>query len=132
MGHKDRDLALVLTDGLGDLQRCKDKTTRGVEHEIDRHIVVRHLDGAQNLFGIVDVDITCDRKTEEPHGLLPVHQQDNPRFSLTLDLRNLAGSHRLKHLLLQHRLDRREYEENPEKITDRHGTLQSQDASYLP
>src|SRR5258707_1032902 len=67
-----------------------------------------------------------------PHGLLPVHQQDHPGFTLTLELRNLARPHRFEHLLLQHRLDRREYEEEPEKITDRHGILLSHDASYPP
>src|ERR1700675_684275 len=110
MGYKDRDPGLVLTDSLRDLQRREYKATRRVEDEVERHIGIRHLDGAQNVFGIVNVDVTRYWKTEEPHGLLPVHQQDHPRFSLALKLRNLAHPHSLKHLLPQHRLDRREYE----------------------
>ncbi len=130
MRYKYRDLTLVLTDRFCDLQCRKDKTTRRVEHEVERHVVVRHLDGAQNLFGIVDVDIACDGKPEEPHRLLPMHQQDHSRFSLAFEFRDLAHPHGLEHLLLQHRLDRREYEEKPDKITERHEVLLWHDISY--
>jgi hypothetical protein len=60
--HEDRDFRLVLTDRLRDLQRSKHETARGVQHEVDWHVDVRHLDGAQNVFGIVNVDVACNRK----------------------------------------------------------------------
>src|SRR5882757_7751583 len=123
VGHKDRDLALVLTDSLRDLQRGQDETARRVENEVEWHIGIRHLDRTQNVFGIIDVDVAGNRKTEKPHGLLPMHQQDYPRFPFALELRNLADAHGLEHLLPQHRLDRGEYEEEPDNITHRHGIL---------
>src|SRR6202041_121885 len=49
-----------------------------------------------------------------------------------VELRDLAHPHGLEHLLLQHRLDRREYEEKPDKITERHGVLLWHDISYSP
>src|SRR5882757_496270 len=135
VGHKDRDLALVLTDSLRDLQCRKYQTARRVENEVEWYIGIRHLDRTQNVFGIVDVDVAGNRKTEKPHGLLPMHQQDHPRFPFALELRNLADPHGLEHLLPQHGLDRREYEEEPDNITDRHGILlwlDTQTRSYPP
>src|SRR6202045_4338745 len=132
VGHKHRNLGLVLTDRLGDLQRRQYQTPRSVEDEVERYLGIRQLNGAQNLFGIIDVDVARDGKSEEPHGLLPMHQQDHPRFSLAFEFRDLAQPHGLKHLLLQHRLDRREYEEKPDQITERHETLLWHDISYSP
>ena len=40
------------------------KAARRVEDEVERHVDVRHLDGAQNVFGIVNVDVTRDWETE--------------------------------------------------------------------
>src|SRR5258708_15015146 len=125
----------MLTDSLRDLQCRKYETARRVENEVERHICIRHLDRTQNLFGIIDVDVAGNRKTEKPHGLLPMHQQDHPRFPFALEVRNLADTHGLEHLLPQHRLDRREYEAAPDNITHRHGILRWRDTqtpSYPP
>ena len=73
-----------------------------MQNEVERHIVVRHLDGAQHLLGVVDVDVAHEREAEQPHGLLPVHQQDHPRVPLPLELRDLARAHRFEHPLPQH------------------------------
>src|ERR1700730_3967519 len=97
--HKDRDLTLVLTESLGDLQRRKYEAARRVQDEVERHVWIGHLYGAKNLLGIVDVDVTCNRKTEQPHGLLSMHQQDHTRFALAFELRDLAHPHGLEHLL---------------------------------
>ena len=57
--HKDRAFRPVLTDRLRGLRRSKHETARRVEHEMVRHVRVRHLDRAQNVFSIVDVDVAC-------------------------------------------------------------------------
>jgi hypothetical protein len=49
----------VLTDSLGDLQRRKYEAARRVQDEVERHVGIGHLYSAKNLFGIVDVDVTC-------------------------------------------------------------------------
>jgi hypothetical protein len=82
-----------------------------VQDEVERHVGIGHLYSAKNLFGIVDVDVTCNRKTEQSHGFLTMHHQDHPRFSRALELRDFAHPHGLEHLLLQQWLDRREDEE---------------------
>ena len=94
-----------------------------MEDDVERHIVVGHLDGAQHLFGVVDVDVARNRKAEEPHRLLAVHEQDHAGVPLALQLRDLARAHRIQHALAQHRLQRREHEEKPKDISDRHGNL---------
>src|ERR1700730_11269157 len=78
--YKDRDLTLVLTDSLGDLQRRKYEAARRVQDEVERHVGIGHLYSAKNLFGIVDVDVTCNRKTEQSHGFLTMHHQDHRDF----------------------------------------------------
>jgi hypothetical protein len=40
-------------------------------------------------------------KPEEPHGFLPVHEQNDPRAAFSLQLRDLVGTHRLQHALSQ-------------------------------
>jgi hypothetical protein len=108
----------VVANRLRDLQRRKHQPARRMEDEVKRHVVVRHLDGAENVFGIIDVDVAHYRKAEQPHRLLPVHEQDHARVSLTFELRDLARAHGLQHALSQHRLDRGEHEEQPKKIAD--------------
>jgi hypothetical protein len=61
MGDKDRDLAKMFTQGPGDLQGRENQTARGVQDEIDRYFGIGELDGPNNLFGIIDINITEDR-----------------------------------------------------------------------
>jgi len=77
-GAQDRDLSLVFTNRLRDLQRCEYKAARRVQDEIERYVLVRHLDGAQNILGIVYVDVTCDRKAQQPHGFLAGARAGSP------------------------------------------------------
>ena len=97
-----------------DLQRRKHQSAGGVEDDVERNVIVRHLDRSQQLFGIIDVDVTHERKSQKPHGFLPVHEQNHTGVSLLFQLANLACAHGLEHPLTQHRLDRGEHEEQPE------------------
>ena len=125
MRHEDRDLGFVVANGLRDLERRQDQAARRVENHVERHIVVRHLDGAQNILRVVDVDIAGQGKTEESHRLLPVDEQNDPRISLPLQLRDLPRAHGVEHLLTQDGLQRGKDEEKPEKIRDMHDLLLS-------
>jgi len=71
---EDGDLGLVIADRLRDLQCSQHQPARCVQDEVEWHVFVGHLDGAKNLFRVVDVDVARNRKAEEPHGLLPVHE----------------------------------------------------------
>ena len=64
MGYEDRDLGLVIADRPRDLRRREHQSARRMEDDIEGDIVVRHLDGAQNVLGIVDVDVAHERKAQ--------------------------------------------------------------------
>jgi hypothetical protein len=72
---------------------------------------------------VLDVDAANEREAEQPHRLLAVHQEDYARAALALQLRDLARAHRVHHALLEHGLKRREHEEEPKDVADRHGCL---------
>ena len=95
--HEHRDLRLVLADRPGDLHGREHEPARRVQDDVERHVVVRHLDCAQNILGVVDVDVAHEREAQQPHGLLPVHQQDHARAPLGFELRDLARAHRIHH-----------------------------------
>jgi hypothetical protein len=97
----------------------------GVKNHVERYLVVRHLDGAQDFLGVTDVDVARERESQEPHGLLPVHEEYHPGISLLLQLRDLARPHGLEHALTQDRLQGREHEKEPEDISDGHVMLLS-------
>jgi hypothetical protein len=96
-----------------------------VKNHVERYLVVRHLDGAQDFLGVTDVDVARERESQEPHGLLPVHEEYHPGISLLLQLRDLARPHGLEHALTQDRLQGREHEKEPEDISDGHVMLLS-------
>jgi hypothetical protein len=125
MRHEDGDLGFVVANGLRDLERRQNQPARGVKNHVERHLVVRHLDGAQDFLGVIDVDVARERESQEPHDLLPVHEEYHPGISLLLQLRDLARPHGLEHALTQDRLQGREHEEEPEDISDGHVMLLS-------
>ena len=77
MRYEDADLRLVAADCAGDLQRREDEASGCVKDDVQRDVGAGHVDRAQHLFGVVDVDIAHDRKPEEFHRLLTVHEQDD-------------------------------------------------------
>jgi hypothetical protein len=52
-----------------------------------------------------------------------VHEQDNPRAPLSLELRNLSHPHRVQHALPDDRLQRRQHEKNPKDVEHAHEIL---------
>ena len=49
MRHKGRDLRFVVANSVRDLKRSQDEAARRVQNHVQRHVVVGHLDGAQNV-----------------------------------------------------------------------------------
>lgn len=78
-----------------------------MENDVQGDLAVRHLDGAQHLLGVVHVDVAHDGKSQEPHRLLTVYEQDHTGVPLALQLPYLPHPHRLEHALPQQRLQRR-------------------------
>lgn len=113
----------MVANSLRDLKRSQHEAARRVQNHVERHVVVRHLDGAQNVLRVIDVDIAGQWKTEKPHRLLSVHQQNDPGIPASLQLRDLSRPHEVHHLLTQDGLQRGKYEEKPEKIRDMHVLL---------
>ena len=132
VGHVDGAFGGVLLDRTGDLQGRQHEPARGMEHDVERHVAVGHLDRPQHRLGIVDVDVAHHRKAQKPHRLLAVDEEDHPRVPLLLDLGDLAGAHRLQHALLDDRLQRRDDEEDPEQIHDGHGRLLQRPSGVKP
>ena len=123
MGDEDGDLSLVAAEGARDLQRRENEPSRGVENEVQRDIGIGHVDGPQHLLGVVDVDIAHDRKPEEFHRLLTVHEQNDAGVPVALQLRDLAHSHRIEQALADHRLKRRQHEKDPKDVEHAHEIL---------
>ena len=48
------------------------------------------MNGAQNLFAVVNVNVTEYREAQQAHRFLSVHQKDEARFSFALDQTNHA------------------------------------------
>ena len=118
MRHKDRHLAWMRLDGTRDLG-CRDHhAAGGVQHDVQRHIRIGQLDGAQHLFGIVHVDIPHHRKAEETHGFLTVNQQDDARIALFFQLHDLPLAGRVQHAAAQQRLQGGKQEQQPDQAGD--------------
>ncbi len=116
MWYEHGDLPFVAADSTGDLQRREDETSRCVQNEVQGDVVVGHMDRAEDLFRVVYVDIAHDRKSEEPHRLLTMHEQDDAGVTLPLQLGDLPHPHGIQHALPQDRLKRRQHKEDPENI----------------
>jgi hypothetical protein len=84
-----------------------------MQHDVERHASVGHMNGAQDRFRVVQVDVPHQRKTQEAHGLLTVDHQDEAGAALLLDVGDLAPPHGVVEPLGDHRLDGREEKEDP-------------------
>jgi hypothetical protein len=123
MRYKDGDLRLVSADGVGNLQRREDEASRRVQDQVQWDFGIGHVDRPQHLFGVVDVDVAHDRKPEELHRLLTVHEQDDAGVSHPLQLRDFSHSHGVEQALPDDRLKRRQHKKDPEDVEHGHEIL---------
>ena len=120
VGDERGHLSRMALDRPGDLQGRQHQPTGGVEHDVAGHLRVGQVDGPDHLLGVVDVDVAEKGKPQKAHGLLPVHEEDHPRAPQLLDLGDQPLTGVLQHPLLEHRLERRQHKEDPEKVEDGH------------
>ena len=76
-----------------------------MQHDVERHCGVGQVDGAQEFFRIVHVDVAKHREPQETHCLLAVDQQDDPRAALTFDLADEPLTRCFEKALLENRLE---------------------------
>ena len=91
-----------------------------VKDQVDWDVRVGHVDGAEHLLRVVDVDVAEDGEAQQAHRLLTVDQQDDPRAALPLDLRDQPLARGVEVALLDDRLQRRDDEEQPEDVEHAH------------
>jgi predicted phosphoribosyltransferase len=70
-------LGPVVADSAGDLRSREDEPSWGVQNEVQGHILIGYLDRAQDLLGVIDVNVADEGKAQQPHRLLTVHEQDD-------------------------------------------------------
>ena len=58
MRHKHCNLRLVVADCAGDLDCGEHQAARRMQNDIQWHIRARHVNGAENLLGVMDIDVT--------------------------------------------------------------------------
>src|SRR5260221_11072779 len=81
------------------------------------------MDGAQDFFGIIHIDVAKNWKTQKTHALLAVHEKNDPGVSLALEPRDEPLPRRLQKTLLENRLKRREHKKHPNDIARCHSHL---------
>jgi len=82
VGNDGGDLCRVVGECACDLRGREDEASRRVEQDLDRAIVGRLLDRAQDALGVVDVDIARKRKAQQRERLLAVDECDHRRAAL--------------------------------------------------
>jgi hypothetical protein len=85
-----------------------------VENYVNRHIGIRQADRAQDVLGIVDIDVTDDGKAEQAHRLLAMDHSYYTGVSFSLEAQDSALASRFEHVLLHNRLECGYYEKKPE------------------
>jgi hypothetical protein len=117
---EDGDLAAVALERVRDLSGRQHEPARRVDDQVDRVVGVGQLDGAEDLLRVVDVDVAHERKAEEAHGLLAMHERDDARAARLLEPLQDAQPLRLQDLLPDHRLEPDEEERHPPEIAQVH------------
>jgi len=81
--------------------------------DIYRHMGVGQPDGAQDLLGILDIDIADEGDTQKTQSLLAVNKRNEARFSILLNLVEKLDSAHIQQTPLQDRDDKRDYKKQP-------------------
>ena len=76
MGDEHGHLRRVVAERIGDLLGREHEAAGSVEDEVDRGVVRRHPDRAEDRLGVLDVDEAEERDAEEADGLLTVDERD--------------------------------------------------------
>jgi hypothetical protein len=87
-----------------------------VQNELDGNLGVGEPNGAQDLLGVLDADVADQWKPQKRHAFLAMDEENDPGAMFLFNLADRFGSRCGKHSLLDYRLQRREYDENPKDV----------------
>jgi len=118
--HDRDDLAVVIVERLRDLARCEDEAARRVQDDLDPLSRRSAADRAEHGLGVVDVDVTHQRKAEKGDRLLAMDQRDDGRVALFRDAPQHPTPGRGEEVSLDDRLERAEDEEEPDGVPGVH------------
>lgn len=116
MRDEDGDRSLAVRQGMGDLGRGQDESSGRMENQVDGRVRIRHLDGPENFFGVLDIDVAQHRKAEQAHGLLAVDHRDDLRAPRRLEMPEGPLAGHLEKFSGHDRLHHGHQEEKPDQI----------------
>ena len=99
VGDKHGDLAFMLLQGPGDLGGGEHQAARGMEHQVNGHVVAGEVNGPEDFLGVINVDVTENGKAQQSHGFLAVDQENHPGRAFLLHLQNQAFAGEFHELL---------------------------------
>src|SRR3990172_4179136 len=113
--YEYRHLRRMREQGVGNLLGSQYQTARRMQYEIYRDVGIRQLYCVQQLLGILDTDVSDQRKAEQTQGLLAMNQRDHAASPAALQLTNQTGALSLKNTLAYPGLQARDDYEDPEE-----------------
>ena len=111
--HRD-DAAVVIRQRPRDLARREHQPTRSVQDDLDRFLGRGFADRPKHALRVVDVDVACERDPQQAERFLAVDQRNDGRIPLLGDPGEGTPACLRKEVLLDHRLQRTEDEEEPQ------------------
>src|SRR5207253_6838463 len=85
MRYENRNLAFALENSARNLRGRQDQAAGRMEDEVERNLWIGQMNRTNQVFAIVDIDVTEDRKPEETHRFLAMNKQNHARFPVALD-----------------------------------------------
>src|SRR2546425_1581136 len=110
----------MLIERESDLFRGEDQPSRGVQNDVNRHILVGQLNGAEDGLRVLDVDVANQGKSQQAQSLLAMDQRDDTALALVLQEIEQAQPLRLKHALANDRLQGGNDDKDPKEREDVH------------
>src|ERR1700730_5723869 len=110
----------MLVQGASNLQRGQDQSSWRVQHDVQRHGGVSQMNGPQDLFRIIHIDVPKSGESQDAHGFLTVHEENDAGLPLSFDPGDQALTGCLKKMLFENRLECGKHEEYPQDISRCH------------
>jgi hypothetical protein len=105
----------MFAQGIGDLFRRKDQSSRRMKGQIDGHIIVGQFDRPEDLFRILNIDVAGNWESKQGQRFLAMDEYDRSTITLLLQGSNHSPAGRLEHLLSNdglHRSDDEKYQKD--------------------
>src|ERR1700730_2895283 len=96
-----------------------------MQHNVQRHGWVSEVNGSEDLFRVIHIDVPENRKAEDAHGFLTVHEENHSRVALPFEFGDETLARSLEKALFENGLHRRKQEEHPKDVARRHCVVPS-------